>query len=51
MVRVTASMAPGGDYNPPQAFYNIGPTYFKSPPGWAKGKKTGWEGQPLPPGR
>jgi hypothetical protein len=37
--------------NPPQAFYNIGPTYFKSPPGWAKGKKTGWQGQPLPPGQ
>jgi hypothetical protein len=37
--------------NPPQAFYNIGPTYFKSPPGWAKGKKTGWGGAPLPPGQ
>ena len=33
-----------GITNPPQAFYNIGPTYFKSPPGWAKGKKTGWGG-------
>ena len=40
-----------GINNPPQAFYNIGPTYFKSPPGWAKGKKTGWGGQPLPPGQ
>jgi hypothetical protein len=40
-----------GITNPPQAFYNIGPTYFKSPPGWAKGKKTGWQGQPLPPGQ
>jgi hypothetical protein len=37
--------------NPPQIFYNIGPTYFKSPPGWAKGKKTGWKGAPLPPGQ
>ena len=37
--------------NPPRAFYNIGPTYFKSPPGWAKGKKTGWRGETLPPGQ
>ena len=37
--------------NPPQVFYNIGPTYFNSPPGWAKGKKTGWQGQPAPPGQ
>jgi hypothetical protein len=37
--------------NPPQPFYNIGPTYFKSPPGWARGKKTGWRGEPLPPGQ
>lgn len=37
--------------NPPPPFYNIGPTYFKSPPGWAKGKKTGWRGAPLPPGQ
>ena len=36
--------------NPPQVFYNIGPTYFKSPPGWAKGKKTGWGAAP-PPGQ
>jgi len=36
---------------PPKAFYNIGPTYFKSPPGWARGQKTGWQGQPLPPGQ
>lgn len=36
---------------PPRAFYNIGPTYFKSPPGWAKGKKTGWGGAPMPPGQ
>jgi hypothetical protein len=37
--------------NPPSPFYNIGPIYFKSPPGWAKGKKTGWRGAPLPPGQ
>jgi hypothetical protein len=37
--------------NPPRAFYNIGPTYFKSPPGWAQGKKTGWKGETLPPGQ
>lgn len=37
--------------NPPSAFYNIGPTYFRSPPGWAKGKKTGWGGAPMPPGQ
>ena len=37
--------------NPPRGFYNIGPAYFKSPPGWAKGKKTGWRDQPLPPGQ
>jgi hypothetical protein len=36
--------------NPPRPFYNIGPTYFKSPPGWAKGKKTGWRGETQPPG-
>jgi hypothetical protein len=37
--------------NPPQVFYNLGPAYFKSPPGWAKGKKTGWGGAPAPPGQ
>lgn len=36
---------------PPPVFYNIGPTYFKNPPGWAQGKKTGWRGAPLPPGQ
>jgi hypothetical protein len=40
-----------GVKNPPRAFYNIGPTYFRSPPGWAKGKKTGWRGNTLPPGQ
>lgn len=37
--------------NPPRGFYNIEPTYFKSPPGWAKGKKTGWRDQSLPTGQ
>jgi hypothetical protein len=40
-----------GIKNPPKGFYNIGSTYFKSPPGWAQGKKTGWGGQGLPPGQ
>jgi len=40
-----------GIKNPPQGFYNIGSPYFKSPPGWAKGKKTGWGGQAMPPGQ
>jgi hypothetical protein len=37
--------------NPPPVFYNIDPTYFKTPPGWARGKKTGWRGQSMPPGQ
>ncbi len=36
---------------PPQVFYQIEERYFKTPPGWARGKKTGWRGQPLPPGQ
>ena len=36
---------------PPQEFYNIQAPYFKAPPGWAKGKKTGWRGAPMPPGQ
>ena len=36
---------------PPQVFYNIQAPYFKVPPGWAKGKKTGWGGAPMPPGQ
>jgi hypothetical protein len=36
---------------PPPVFYNIQAPYFKAPPGWAKGKKTGWRGAPLPPGQ
>ncbi|MFZ2088353.1 MAG: hypothetical protein WAU47_07235 [Desulfobaccales bacterium] len=35
---------------PPQVFYDIQAPYFKSPPGWAKGKKTGWGADPMPPG-
>jgi hypothetical protein len=38
--------------NLPPVFYQVGPTYFRAtPPGWAKGKKTGWRGAPLPPGQ
>lgn len=36
---------------PPPEFYQIAPTYFKTPPGWAKGKKKGWGGAPMPPGQ
>ncbi|HZE21572.1 MAG TPA: hypothetical protein VE082_05920, partial [Desulfobaccales bacterium] len=38
---------------PPRAFYRIGAPYFKQPPGWAKGKKVGWNYKhydPAPPG-
>lgn len=35
----------------PPPFYRIGRPYFKTPPGWAKGKKTGWGGAPIPPGQ
>jgi hypothetical protein len=35
----------------PPTFYNIQAPYFKTPPGWARGKKTGWGGAPLPPGQ
>jgi hypothetical protein len=37
--------------NIPQPFYQIQAPYFKTPPGWAKGKKTGWGGAPMPPGQ
>ena len=37
---------------PPQVFYQIQAPYFKKvPPGWARGKKTGWGGAPMPPGQ
>jgi hypothetical protein len=35
----------------PQVFYQVEAPYFKRPPGWAKGKKTGWGGAPMPPGQ
>jgi len=31
--------------------YQIEGSHVKTPPGWARGKKTGWEGQALPPGQ
>jgi hypothetical protein len=37
--------------NPPPVFYNVPQEYFQTPPGWAHGQKTGWRGQPLPPGQ
>jgi hypothetical protein len=37
--------------NPPAAFYNVPRECFRTPPGWARGRKTGWRGQPLPPGQ
>jgi len=36
---------------PPAALYRVEAPYFKTPPGWAKGKKTGWGGAPMPPGQ
>ncbi len=36
---------------PPKAIYGVESQYFKSPPGWARGKKTGWGGDYLPPGQ
>jgi hypothetical protein len=35
----------------PSPFYQIQAPYFKNPPGWAKGKKTGWKGETMPPGQ
>lgn len=50
-----AGPAVGGPWQtiqaPPPVFYQIAPTYFKTPPGWARGKKTGWRGAPMPPGQ
>jgi hypothetical protein len=38
--------------NVPRSFHQIETNYFKQPPGWAKGKKTGWGGgAPMPPGQ
>ena len=50
-IGVIASTAPGRRSSTSPGFYTIGPTYFKSPPGWAKGKKTGWEGHRCRRGR
>ena len=36
---------------PPRVFYTIQAPYFKAPPGWARGQKTGWGGAALPPGQ
>jgi hypothetical protein len=36
---------------PPKAFHRIQASYFKVPPGWARGKKTGWQKASLPPGQ
>jgi hypothetical protein len=36
---------------PPATFHRIQPVYFKTPPGWARGKKIGWGGAPMPPGQ
>ena len=35
----------------PRSFHQIQAPYFKQPPGWAKGKKTGWGGDNMPPGQ
>ena len=35
----------------PRSFRQIEANYFKQPPGWAKGKKTGWGEAPMPPGQ
>jgi len=36
---------------PPQTFYRIEEHYFHTPPGWARGKKTGWGPYDMPPGK
>jgi hypothetical protein len=36
---------------PPQIFYQIEPRYFKRPPGWDRGRKTGWGPYDMPPGQ
>jgi hypothetical protein len=40
-----------GIHRAPPPFYRIRASYFRHPPGWAKGKKTGWRGAPMPPGQ
>lgn len=50
--RGRGTMGPWKQINqPPKVFYQIGAPYFKTPPGWARGRKTGWRGEPLPPGQ
>jgi len=35
----------------PRSFRRVEAPYFKQPPGWAKGKKTGWGDSSMPPGQ
>jgi len=35
----------------PRSFRRVEAPYFKQPPGWAKGNKTGWKGDSMPPGQ
>jgi hypothetical protein len=35
----------------PPSFHRVRASYSKHPPGWAKGKKTGWGGASMPPGQ
>jgi hypothetical protein len=35
----------------PRSFRQIEAPYFKQPPGWAKGKKSGWSDASMPPGQ
>jgi hypothetical protein len=37
--------------NVPRSFHQIEAPYFRQPPGWAKGNKTGWKGDTMPPGQ
>ncbi len=45
----------GGPWNviqsPPPAFTQIAPHYWKTPPGWAHGRKVGWRPYQMPPGQ
>ena len=36
---------------PPEIFYQVEPKYFKRPPGWDRGRKTGWGQYDMPPGQ
>jgi len=50
-IRARTLQGPGkGSRCSPEFSPDRGP-YFKQPPGWAKGKKTGWGGTPMPPGQ